>query len=151
PHRGADRGRPLLGQRIATGLVFGTLLTAAMLLLDTPLAALVLAALWLAGVWEWGGLARFGTVGRAAYTAGFAVAMLAALYVVPRHDVALTLAVAAAWWLIALLAVLTFPRHFSSPVVALAGVLVLLPSWSLLTALHAVVPFGPELTLTVLI
>jgi phosphatidate cytidylyltransferase len=141
----------LLGLRIVTGLVFGTVLTAAVLLLDTTGASLVLGALWLAGAWEWGGLARFGAAGRAAYTAALAVAMLAALYVVPRHDVSLTLAVTAAWWLIALLAVLTFPRRFSSPVAALAGVLVLLPSWSLLREVHAVVPQGPELTLTVLI
>jgi phosphatidate cytidylyltransferase len=141
----------LLGLRIITGLVLGTVLTAAVLLLDTQLASLVLGVLWLAGVWEWGGLARFPLAARAAYTAAFAAAMLAALFVAPRHNVGLTLAVAAAWWLIAFLAVLTYPRPFSRPVVALAGVLVLLPSWSLLTDLHALVPFGPELTLTVLI
>ena len=141
----------MLGLRIVTGLVLGTLLTAAVLLLDTQLASLVLGALWLAGAWEWGGLARFGAGARSAYTAAFAAAMLAALYVAPQHDVALMLAIAAAWWLIAFLAVLTYPRSYSPPVVALAGVLVLLPSWSLLTELHALAPFGPELTLTVLI
>ena len=141
----------MLGLRIVTGLVLGTLLTAGVLLLDTTLASLMLGVLWLAGAWEWAGLARFGAAARAAYTAAFAAAMLVALFVVPRHDVSLTLAVAAAWWLIALLAVLTFPRRFSSPVVALSGVLVLLPSWSLLTELHALTPSGPELTLTVLI
>jgi phosphatidate cytidylyltransferase len=141
----------LLGLRIVTGLVLGTALTAAVLLLETRLASLALGALWLAGVWEWGGLARFGFAARAAYTAAFAAAMLAALYAAPRPDVGLMLAIAAAWWLIAFLAVLTYPRPFSRPVVALAGVLVLLPSWSLLSELHAVVPFGPALTLTVLI
>jgi phosphatidate cytidylyltransferase len=54
-----------------------------------------------------------------------------------------------AWWALALGAVLTFPRAFGMPLVAVLGLPVLLPSWWLLVTLHAVEQ-GPELGLTLM-
>jgi phosphatidate cytidylyltransferase len=53
------------------------------------------------------------------------------------------------WWLLALAAVLTYPRPFGRPLVALVGLPVLLPSWWLLLTLHGA-PMGPQLALTLM-
>jgi phosphatidate cytidylyltransferase len=55
------------------------------------------------------------------------------------------------WWLLAFGAVLAFPRQFSRSFVAVAGLVVLLPSWLLLSRLHGGPMLGPGLALTLLL
>ena len=65
----------MIAARIITGVVFGAAITGAILFAPSPVTAAVLAVLWLAGVWEWGGFAKFPAAGRVGYTGLFAVAM----------------------------------------------------------------------------
>jgi len=60
------------------------------------------------------------------------------------------LAVALVFWLVAVAAVLSFPRPFSGGVVIVSGFIVLLPSWWLLVRLQGAVPHGRGLCMTLL-
>jgi phosphatidate cytidylyltransferase len=140
----------LLITRIVTGIAFGVVVTASVLFLNTPAFALVLGALWLAGAWEWAGFARLGRGARVAYTGGFAVVMLAAWFHVDARLAVVVLIAALLWWLIALGAVLTFPRPFGLRWVAALGPVVLLPSWLFLARTHGVAVHGHGLVMTLL-
>jgi phosphatidate cytidylyltransferase len=140
----------LLIPRIITGLIFGVALTATLLLLPTPAVAAVLGLLWLAGAWEWAGFAAFGSASRLAYSAAFAVCMVAVWLWQSPGLVLVFLGLVLVWWLLAFGAVLTFPRRFGALFVAVAGFVVLLPSWLLLGRLHGYPALGPALALTLL-
>ncbi len=60
------------------------------------------------------------------------------------------LAVALVFWLAAVGAVLKFPRPFPASVVIVSGFIVLLPSWWLLVRVHAGMPHGRGLAMTLL-
>jgi phosphatidate cytidylyltransferase len=139
----------MLAARILTAVVFGAAITAALLLAPSPVTAAVLALLWLAGVWEWAGFAKLPPAGRAAYTLLFAVAMALSFWLDGQGFLVLLVA-AGAWWLFAFVLVVRYPRSFSSTFVALAGIVVLLPSWALLVRLHREGGLGPELAFTLL-
>jgi phosphatidate cytidylyltransferase len=141
----------LLVKRIITALILGSALTVALLFLPTSVAAAVLGLLFVAGAWEWAGLARLSMPARWAYTAAFTASLLAAPWWVFRRDVMAVLLLAAlAWWLLALLAVLTYPRKLPLAAVAAAGFAALLPAWAALTHLHGALQLGPQLAMTVL-
>ncbi len=140
----------MLIARVITGGVFGVALTAAVLFLPTAAVAAVFGALWLAGAWEWAGLARFGAGARVLYVALFAVAMVVAWFHADARIAAFVLAAALLWWLVALGAVATFPRSFGLKLVAAIGFVVLLPSWLLLARIHAAAPHGAGLVMTLL-
>ncbi|MEO8464888.1 MAG: phosphatidate cytidylyltransferase [Gammaproteobacteria bacterium] len=139
----------MLITRIITAAFYGVAITAAVLFLPTLGVATVFGALWLAGAWEWAGFARFGSRGHIAYSLVFAAAMVGVWFSGRTWDVAL-LAVALAFWLLAVVAVLRFPRRFVAGVVIVSGFVVLLPSWRLLAQLHAAVPHGRGLAMTLL-
>lgn len=140
----------MLITRIITAIFLGAAVTGTVLFLPTPAAAAVLGVLWLAGAWEWGGLARFGSAQRALYVAVVAACM-AGLFVIGSAVESTTLAVALVWWALALLALLSYPHRFAMTTVVLAGFAVLLPSWLLLAQVHALQPLGRGLTMTVLV
>jgi phosphatidate cytidylyltransferase len=139
----------LLVTRVITGAVLGAVLIATVLLLPTTYAAAVLAVLWLAGAWEWAGLARLRGAYQAVYVAVVAVAMMLSLRAGPLA-VTPMLVIAIAWWSVALAALLSAPHTFAMPAVAAVGLVVLLPSWLLLAELHGGGPAGPGLALTAL-
>lgn len=141
----------MLVARIVTGLVLGGVVTAALLLLPTPAAAAVLGLLWLAGAWEWAGLAGLASRGRLV----FVLLMLGAMVLVmlmgmTRPVVLLSFAAALLGWIAAFFGVLTYPRSFPSALVLGAGVVALLPAWILIVALHAFAARGPALALLAL-
>jgi phosphatidate cytidylyltransferase len=141
----------LLVKRIITALILVGVLTVALLFLPTPAAAVALGLLFVAGAWEWAGLARLSTPARWAYTAAFTALLVAAPWWVFRREAIAALLIAAlAWWLVALLAVLTYPRKLPLGPVAAAGFTALLPAWAALTHLHGAVRLGPQLAMTVL-
>jgi phosphatidate cytidylyltransferase len=140
----------MLAARIATAVVFGAAITAAVLFAPSPITAVVLALLWLAGVWEWAAFAKLPPPGRAAYTGLFVVAMALAWWL-DGQGFAVLLIAALAWWPFALVLVFRYPLTFSSGFVALAGIVVLLPSWALLVRLHREGALGAELAFTVLL
>lgn len=139
----------MLGTRIITGAILGVAIVATLLFLSTQAVAGIFGVLWLIGAWEWGGFMRLGGMHRAAYVLVFgACLILGWLYIDVVVGPALFV-VTVAWWLCAFAAVLTYPRQFAKPLVALLGLLVLLPSWWLLVTLHAT-PLGPQLALTLM-
>jgi phosphatidate cytidylyltransferase len=140
----------MLAARIATALVFGVAVTAALLYAPSSITAVILALLWLAGVWEWAGFAKLPATGRLAYMAVFAVAMALSWWL-NGQGLQLLLAAALLWWLFALVLVVRYPRAFTPTFVALAGVVVLLPSWALLVRLHREGALGAELAFTLLL
>ena len=140
----------MLAARIATALVFGVAITAAFLYAPSPVTAAVLALLWLAGVWEWAAFARLPTSLRVAYTLVFAAAMGLA-WGLNGQGFELLLIAAVLWWLFALILVVRYPRNFTPTFVALAGIVVLLPSWALLVRLHRDGTLGAELAFTLLL
>jgi phosphatidate cytidylyltransferase len=141
----------MLAARIITGVIFGMAITGAILFAPSPVAAALLAVLWLAGVREWAGFAKLPAAGRAGYTIVFAAAMALGWLWLGDSGLSLLVAAAVAWWILALVLVVRYPRSFSPAFVALAGVLVLLPSWALLVRLHGEGALGAELAFTLLI
>lgn len=141
----------MLTARIITAVIFGAAITGALLFASSPVAAAVLGVLWLAGVWEWGAFAKLATAGRAGYTLLFAASMAVAWPWLGDEGLLILLAAALVWWLFAFVLVVRFPRTFSSPFVALAGIVVLLPSWALLVRLHSEGALGAELAFTLLL
>jgi phosphatidate cytidylyltransferase len=140
----------LLITRIITAIILGAAVTGTVLFLPTPAAAGVLGVLWLAGAWEWGGLARLRTAHRALYVAVNAIGMVA-LFAAGSAAAWPALVVALVWWALALLALVTYPHRFAMPTVALVGFVVLLPSWLLLAQVHGSGPLGHGLAMTVLV
>jgi phosphatidate cytidylyltransferase len=138
----------LLITRVITAAFFGAGLILTVLFLPTRGVAVVFGALWLAGAWEWGGFARFRLAARGIYSALFALAMVAAWFHFDARVAGVVLGAALFWWLVALVAVATFPRHFVPPLVGALGVVVLLPSWLFIVRIHAVAPNGPGLVMT---
>ncbi len=142
----------MLITRVITALILGSAITVAVLFMDTAVAAVTLGVLFLAGAWEWAGLARLKAASRLAYMVVFLLVMLAGLWWIPRPAyIAVALGIAVLWWLVALGAVLTYPRRLPLPGVAGAGFAALLPAWAALTYLHQSVPHGPGLTMSVLV
>jgi phosphatidate cytidylyltransferase len=141
----------MLAARIVTGILFGAAITGVLLLAPAPVAAAILGLLWLAGVWEWGAFAKLPAAGQAGYTVVFAVAMALAWPWLGDQGYAALLLAALVWWAFAFVLVLRYPRSFGSTFVALAGVVVLLPSWALLVRLHGEGVLGARLAFTVLL
>ena len=77
-----------------TGLALGIAVAATLLFLPTAIALGVLALLWLAGAWEWAGLARCGTAARWVYVGVFLLLMLTAGRLPVRIDFLLAVALA---------------------------------------------------------
>jgi phosphatidate cytidylyltransferase len=141
----------MLAARIVTGILFGAAITGALLLAPAPVTAAALGLLWLAGVWEWGAFAKLPAAGQVGYTVVFAVAMALAWPWLGDQGYAALLLAALAWWAFAFVLVLRYPLTFGSTFVALAGVVVLLPSWALLVRLHGEGVLGARLAFTVLL
>ncbi len=139
----------MLAARIVTALIFGTAITAALLFAPSPVTAAVLALLWLAGVWEWAAFAKLPAAGRIVYTSLFAVAMALGWWL-DGVGWQFLLGAAIAWWVFALVLVVRYPRSFSALFAALAGIVVLLPSWTLLVRLHGEGALGAGLAFTLL-
>jgi phosphatidate cytidylyltransferase len=137
----------LLITRIITGAIFGIGLVLALWLLPTWGLGIVVGLLWIAGAWEWAAFARLQGGLAVAYVAAF-IAAMAGSYAGGTDAAALLLALALLWWMVALLALLTYPHKFSPTAAATAGYAVLLPSWVLLVALRGSGTLGPGLAMT---
>lgn len=140
----------MLIQRVITGVIFGIAVIAGVMLPSTAGTAAVLGLLFVAGAWEWAGLARLPGPARAASAAVFAGVAIGGFSWVGERDVVVALVIAAAvFWLLALAAVLSFPRRLPLPAVGVAGIAVLLPPWAALVHLHGALPEGRGLVMTV--
>ena len=140
----------MLRQRVITALILGAVVLLGIFLLPATAIMLVVAALILAGAWEWSAFLKVrGVAARAAFLLLVAAGITAMGWIgtaSPRlDDVMLGTAV---WWLIALLWVTLLPTVINPGSAALAGILVLLPTWLALVCLHAL---SPQLLLFVLL
>jgi phosphatidate cytidylyltransferase len=139
----------LIRTRIITGALLGSALTVTVLFLPTIAMASLLGALWVIGAWEWAGLARLGDGPRIVYAAACALCMTGAL-LLRAPQLSWVLALSLIWWILAFVIVLRYPLRFRTVTVALAGFVVLVPSWLLLAVLHRSEPLGRELVMTML-
>jgi phosphatidate cytidylyltransferase len=140
----------LLAARIITAVFFGAAITGSVLLLPARAAAGVFALLWILGAWEWAGFARFAGAARWLYTATMAACLVALEWLAEPRAVQWMLPVALVWWALALIVVLRFPRPLGPRLVAVAGFVVLVPSWALLANLLGAGELGRALAFTLL-
>ncbi|HHH36159.1 MAG TPA: phosphatidate cytidylyltransferase [Gammaproteobacteria bacterium] len=147
-----------LQQRLLTAAVLVPLFLAAILWLPTPWVMTLFALVVAQGAWEWAGLAGFAGGLRLAYVIAI-VLLLAVLGRFLNHPwlLWLLLGLALTWWLIALAWIrrsetmaLPVTGEAPSPMLALAGAVVLVPVWAALSVLHANGSAGIGLLLTLL-
>ncbi len=139
----------MLKVRIATALVLTVLLLLGLFVAAPRWALLGLAALLVAGAWEWAG---FGELRGRAARSSYALAIAALLYLAwgwsgePRH-LHWLLAAACLWWLGALLWLVWAPGRHQPRLALLCGVPVLVPAFVALGRLllaHTVLAGGPQ-------
>jgi phosphatidate cytidylyltransferase len=146
----------MLRTRILTAAVLGCLLLAGLFLLSPPWTVLAFGAVFTIGAWEWaafGALRR--TAARLVYAAGIALLLGAAWWwtAAPAHLLVL-LAVACAWWAIALLWLSLAPARHHTALVLACGLPVLVPAFIALARLQVATrgfARGPVLVLWLLL
>lgn len=146
----------MLRQRVLTALVLAVLVVWGVFALPPTAFSAIVAALMVLGAWEW---SRLAGLTRATARLGYVllVAALIAVFagVANGSEAAFALLAAALlWWLAALIWVVRFPagsgvwrRHGLGP--ALAGCLVLVPTWAALVTIRG--SFGPDFLLVLLL
>jgi phosphatidate cytidylyltransferase len=154
----------MLKQRLMTAAILIPLVVWGILRLPTPYLALILAIFILQGAWEWTGFMKLRAVWqRVAYVAVVALGLFCiweyqqdSFFVnvgVDTDWLALP-ALSLFWWLIAIIWVLNYPtsvRRWSSPaMLALIGLILLLPTWLAVIGLHASGGQGPLLVMYLL-
>ena len=143
----------MLKERVITALALAVVLVGALYFLP-PVATVVLITLAvLAGAWEWSAfLGRTGLAARIAYGI-FIAALLAVAWYATRDPGAelLLLHVAVGWWIVAFLWITFAPGHVNPLTAALAGVLVLVPSWVAMVHLRTELPNGADWILFLLV
>lgn len=143
----------MLLTRILTAIVLVVVLAMVLLLLPQTLAAGALGLLALAGAWEW---AAFAGLSRAPARAAYVVTCLAVmvgLWVVAGTPAGFNLVLggALAWWCVAFLWILRWPRRGRPWLAGLAGILALAPMWVALTRLFEAGLIGRELVIFALV
>ena len=132
----------MLKQRVLTAIVLAPLIVALVLLTSTPLFAFLLAVIFLAGMWEWTRMAGArGRPLRAGVLLGYAILFALCWPLVRSPWWWLPSAIGCAWWLLALwwLGRVSFaasPTHGHALLKLGAGVLMVVPAWCAVVALH---------------
>jgi phosphatidate cytidylyltransferase len=138
-----------LQKRIVTAVVLVIILLAVLLVLPPVATVIALTLLVLAGAWEWSAFLRApGKVSRATYVAIVGV-LLPVAWQVTRTQSGLNavMAIAVAWWLIALAWIIFAPTRVQPWSAALAGLLALVPAWVALVRLRLDLEQGAQWTL----
>ncbi|MEO7774667.1 MAG: phosphatidate cytidylyltransferase [Steroidobacteraceae bacterium] len=143
----------MLLQRIITAVILIVALLALLLFAPAFATVLVLTLAILAGAWEWSVFARPSALWqRVAFVALIAVLLAGAWSLRDHaHIQRAVLVGATCWWLLALLWLMLLPRLINRPIAALAGILVLVPTFIGLLQLRLDWARGAEWTLFVLI
>ncbi len=147
-----------LTQRVFTAAILAPLAVAGILALPTSYFAMLMAAVILAGAWEWAGLVGWASVrGRLSYLAVFVLALLGGEWLArSATGLGIVLGAALVWWLVALGLVWHYqaqgglgpgPKWLRG----LVGWLVLVPPWVSLVSLHGRTGYGGVLVLTLLV
>ena len=143
----------MLLTRILTAIVLVVVLAIVLLLLPPTLAAGALGLLALAGAWEWAAFAGLSRApARAAYVVACLVVMVG-LWVVAGTPAGFNavLGGALAWWCLAFLWILLWPRHGGPWLAGFAGILALAPMWVAITQLFEAGRIGRELVIFALV
>lgn len=128
----------MLKQRVMTAIIALAILAVVLFVVPSPVARAVIAAVIVAGAWEWGGfLFADGRAGRVAYVA-FIGALMVMVFFNLNDAVWLEnlLRIALAWWLLALVWLLFFPTPIPPALTWICGSLVLVPAWAALDHLY---------------
>ncbi|HEB96710.1 MAG TPA: phosphatidate cytidylyltransferase [Sedimenticola thiotaurini] len=146
----------MLLQRILTALVLIPLVVLGILRLPTPYVALILAVVILVGAWEWSRLAGWTSLAaRSAYLLLVALLLGSGWALLRTGPAPLWPTVGAAlWWLLVLLILARYRPGAgagSPPLKGVAGVLVLVPAWFSLVAVHGAGGNGPRLMLFLMV
>jgi phosphatidate cytidylyltransferase len=141
-----------LRKRILTAAVLVGVLLAVLLWLPPWGTVTVLTVMALAGAWEW---SAFLLLVAPAWRLGYVLLVAALLFAAWRFSVSsarreLLLAVAVAWWLVALAWIVFAPRRAAAWSAAVAGVLALVPAWLALVRLR-MAPLGAQWVLFALL
>lgn len=148
----------MLGQRIITALILLPLVIWGVLKLDSVVFASIIGAILMLGGTEW---CRLAGLAKPLQQAGFLLILAVSLwlgwhYIDDARVVTAILWLALAWWLASLVWVLAYPRGQSiwyGPRLlrALAGLLVLVPTFVALVSLQAQPLYGPERVLYLMV
>jgi phosphatidate cytidylyltransferase len=133
----------MLKQRIITAVIALAVIGVVLFVVPSTVARVFVAALIIAGAWEWAGfLFESGSAKRWAYV-GFISALIGLLYpaVGDTGTLDTVLKLALIWWLIALVWIPFFPTPIPAPVVWVCGALVLVPAWAALDYLYLQAPY----------
>ena len=140
----------MLKQRVLTALVLAPLIVALVFLTNTPVFAALLAVIFLAGLWEWTRMSGMrGRPLRACLLLGYALVMALLWPVVRSQWWWVPALVGLAWWLLAFMWLrnVSFgasPTRAHVALKLLAGMLVVVPAWCAVVALHgAHVTYAP--------
>ena len=134
----AIRWPDMLRQRIFTAIIALSVLGIALFVVPPWVTRIVIAAMFLAGAWEWGGfLFQQSRVGRSVYVV-FVGILIGALYSQMQNQELLELLFKAtlAWWFGALAWMFFYPTAIAKPVKWIAGVFVLVPAWAALDLIY---------------
>jgi len=130
----------VLKQRVITALIAVAALLLVLFVLPQAAAQVVVAALILAGAWEWSGFLGTRSMAlRAVYVVFIAVLMAIATWLAADVN-SLIFRVALVWWVCALVWTLFYPTAIPGFVRWIAGVLVLLPLYEALIVLYLASP-----------
>lgn len=140
----------MLTSRIITAAVLVAIVLVCLLWLPTWAMAAAFGAAWTVGAWEWGRLV--GLPGKIVwiYTALVAVLGAASASSLDAGTDAAIAPLASGWWVIAFVGVVAYPWRVPSALVAVAGLLALVPSWLLLVSIHSSGARGPLVVLSLL-
>ena len=135
-----------LGKRIATASVLAAVVLVVVLGLPRWATVVVLTALVLAGAWEWSAFLRLRTLpARGAYVLALGALLPTAwCLTVTAQGRNAFLAIAVAWWIVALCWIVFAPRRVAPWSAALAGALALVPAWLALVRLRLDLPHGAQ-------
>jgi phosphatidate cytidylyltransferase len=139
--------------RVMTALALAAGMVAVVLLLPSIATVVVLTVGVLAGAWEWSGFLRADSkLARGAYVLVIAVLLeIAWRCTADPGRLDLLLALAIAWWVVALCWILFAPRRVAPWSAALAGVFALVPAWLALMRLRFDMANGAQWMLFVFI
>jgi phosphatidate cytidylyltransferase len=141
----------MLRSRVVTALTLALLLVVAILYSPPNITALILGLILTIGAWEWSAFLAVGAPWRLCYVLLLLLAGVAGLYwPLDFRGFAWMMALASAWWLLALLWIVAAPQRVGRLTAALAGALALLPTWFALVHIDALWRNGPQWTLFIL-
>jgi phosphatidate cytidylyltransferase len=144
----------MLRQRVLTALILGPILLWVVVWAPSSITMVVIASVIILGAWEWAQFFVPATkqIWRWIYLVVIAASMEIAWRIGLRGSgLSNVLSVAMLWWVTAFVWLAFAPVRVNAMLAALAGVLVLAPTWVALTRLHDVPSRGPILVLFLLL